>query len=833
MIQFLKMSFSIFCLLLFCGCAAQVPTPDIAPVSLTTFTQSGSVRPAQYPTVEMHHGLRAVPVRPFQAGDKNALEFSVSQGLADAYRFYFEGEGEQALNALDGLDAASPLEAFHHSAQRVQTLIMMGRAAEAVEESEQTAALEIKAFGTDVNALALRAEALLWLSDYQAAEATASAVAKTLEPWILPSAYGGPPTNMAQIVLLTTAQLRAYTVLAGLYVLQGDATAALPWAEAAERGYDTYHAVADDPLYGMFLKPYPESYYGRAFNTLFLASARAISTRDFDAGEADFTAARSYFETIGYRAGHVAAAALESWTLYTLDQDRQRALNRAEAAVQLAIEAGFTDFVWRIDLLRGEILLKEGQRAEAEAAIRRADASVDLVSGALSTDRAKLRYGVGKETISYRLSQFGVASGDLDRLFHDLERARARAFVDMLADRVVAPGRYAHIVDEIKRLDREIRAVRIRAMAPRPTDATGNDRLSDLLTARAGLLDQLRRADPDLAAVHGVDATDLSRIRTQLDEGDVLLYTLPARGDDHLIFLIADRQGARLYETTLTASGLNRLITRFREAVTLKRPEPQERIARQIEQGLGLADWRGQGRTYIVPGGDLFFLPWGALPNVGETVVLPTGSWLLRQPVASLDRGVSLIGDPDFSGTLPQLNGARKEVIALGRQFGVAPLLDTAATRQALRTSVGSGVRLLHIATHGSFDAVNPMQSALAFSANGAADLVTAADLFKEPVPAALVVLSACDTGMGKSVAGNDFLGLARSFYLGGARGVVNSLWPIDDAGTMIYMQVFHESVQQDGNLARAWLAARDHLMAQGYPPSVYGAFVLGGTARL
>jgi hypothetical protein len=112
---------------------------------------------------------------------------------------------------------------------------------------------------------------------------------------------------------------------------------------------------------------------------------------------------------------------------------------------------------------------------------------------------------------------------------------------------------------------------------------------------------------------------------------------------------------------------------------------------------------------------------------------------------------------------------------------------------------------------------------------------LTAARLFEAPLRANLVVLSACETGVGKAVAGNDYLGLTRSFYLGGARTVLNSLWRVEDKGTQAFMTRFHAIALQGpvrGNYGAAWLGARDALKQQGYPPAVYGAFILGGAAR-
>ncbi len=116
---------------------------------------------------------------------------------------------------------------------------------------------------------------------------------------------------------------------------------------------------------------------------------------------------------------------------------------------------------------------------------------------------------------------------------------------------------------------------------------------------------------------------------------------------------------------------------------------------------------------------------------------------------------------------------------------------------------------------------------------DGTAQPVTAADLLTHPLPARIVILSACETGMGRTVAGEDLLGLSRSFYLGGAVSKLSSLWPIEDEGTKRFMRVFHKETLESGNLGSAWISARNALRDSGASPSVYGAFMLGGSDSL
>jgi len=204
----------------------------------------------------------------------------------------------------------------------------------------------------------------------------------------------------------------------------------------------------------------------------------------------------------------------------------------------------------------------------------------------------------------------------------------------------------------------------------------------------------------------------------------------------------------------------------------------------------------------------------------------------LRTPISIRASGAAaVVGDPDFQGAFKQLRGARAEAVEISRRYQTEPLLGRAATEEGLRKLVGGGVDVLHLATHGFFDAARPLTSSIVLSGAERPVMLTAARLFESPLPAKLVVLSACETGVGKAVAGDDFLGLSRSFYLGGTLAVVSSMWPVDDVSTRTFMETFHERAK-DGDYGRAWLAARDRLRAAGLAPFFYGAFVLGGALR-
>jgi CHAT domain-containing protein len=231
----------------------------------------------------------------------------------------------------------------------------------------------------------------------------------------------------------------------------------------------------------------------------------------------------------------------------------------------------------------------------------------------------------------------------------------------------------------------------------------------------------------------------------------------------------------------------------------------------------------------MVPTRQLHFVPWSALDLERWVSVLPNGSWLLRTVKNSaLNPTQLIVGDPDFAGKLPQLPGARVEADLISRQYNVEPLVGKQATASEVLARAQKKLQVLHLATHGVFDYQQPLKSDLYLSDEaGGAHSMSAEDIFRHPLRADLVVLSACETGVGQVLEDNDIVGLLRSFYMNGASQAVNTLWPVSDQGAQQFMAVFHQHLNQGSGVALNKAVQASKLA--GHPPSVYAAFVLNG----
>jgi len=829
-----------FVCLILAACAGPVALPQVGQLPVQdTFAGTEdslvqSLRPLVPAGTATRVGLSAEAAQMPRAGAQTVYGSPVSKELETAYDAYLSGEGATALTSLDKelTNSQSAISRWHASHLRTQALIMMGRSGEALDEIARTSRLETAVFGTNISSLALRGETKVWLGDYRGAQVDLIRVVNALKHWRMPTSFGGPPSNLAALVNLTTAQIRAHVALGVSELMLGNFDAALKWGAMAEWLLDDVFWVAQHPIYGSVLNVFSDMYYGRATNLAVLGAAKIATAQNATGGEAEFRQAQGFYDQIGYANGSILISALQAYALSKAGRF-DAALKAADTAITKALAQGLDDMVWRVEAVRGEVLLDQNEPAEAEAAFRRAQTAMEQAIGSLSTDRAKRRFGIGKEDVTRRLAMLDRRRGDMSKLFQDMERGRARAFVDMLAERQVAEKGQATLVNRIRAIDADIRRLRITASAFKGQAGDAKSRLNELLRNRAGLTRQLSAADAELAGTMAISTRTLANVQAALGPADVMLYFIPAGSGAKAAYLAITRTGAKVTELRPTMEQFRLLIRDFADTVEATNKSRQSRLATRLTGLLSLPPVKPGGTIYAVPTGPFYFLPWGALEISSPAVVLPTGGWLLRDQSTVPTTGSSavVLGDPDFGGAFEQLPGARQEAINVSTLYGKSPLIGDAAGKSSLRQSVGDGVSILHLATHGLFDADRPLNSAIVLGGK-ATDRLTASELFEKPVAAKLVVLSACETGAGEAVAGDDFLGLARSLYLGGARVVVNRLWPVEDRGTRLFMETFHREAKS-GNVGRAWLKARNTLKAQGLTPSVYGAFILGGAAKI
>ncbi len=144
--------------------------------------------------------------------------------------------------------------------------------------------------------------------------------------------------------------------------------------------------------------------------------------------------------------------------------------------------------------------------------------------------------------------------------------------------------------------------------------------------------------------------------------------------------------------------------------------------------------------------------------------------------------------------------------------------------------------KIIHLACHGFLDEDFPMRSALVLSLTGNENedgFLQARELYNLRIGAELVVLSACQTGQGKIESGEGVLGLQRVFFFAGAKSVVSTLWEIGDKPTADFMEAFYNFIREGFGKASALSQAKIVMMNSKYRhPFYWAGFVLSGEYR-
>ena len=269
-----------------------------------------------------------------------------------------------------------------------------------------------------------------------------------------------------------------------------------------------------------------------------------------------------------------------------------------------------------------------------------------------------------------------------------------------------------------------------------------------------------------------------------------------------------------------------------------------------------LAGTLGQKRLLIIPDGALQYIPFRALndPDLNSgAVALINNHEIINEPSASTlalltaeaksrqapSNTVAVLADPVFEIDDPRLNHGsqqtpsptdeRLKLQQAVRDIGVSPdgveiprLFASGEEAEAIMATLpwGTGLkavgfeatrervlgaelahyRIVHFATHGLINNQHPELSGIVLSlfdrqGNSRDGFLRLHDIYNMRLPANLVVLSACSTGLGKDVKGEGLIGLTRGFMYAGASGVVASLWKVDDDATAVLMKGFYEAM--------------------------------------
>jgi CHAT domain-containing protein len=383
---------------------------------------------------------------------------------------------------------------------------------------------------------------------------------------------------------------------------------------------------------------------------------------------------------------------------------------------------------------------------------------------------------------------------------------------------------------------------------------------------------EMRRTAPRLAALQYPQALTFEQVRDALDPGTVMLSYSTGK-EQTFLFIVTPGRDLHVEKLEIGRQALEKDIDRYRQLIDQTRAgstlgaQGLDWFSRRLYNLLvaPAEPWIAAGkRIVLVPDGPLHLLPFAALTRKDgrHLVEWKPLSMVLSGTVfaelkkqrreardaatAAASRQWVAFGDPWFPPRLAQgrpedigearlrsistrarlpwkrLPQSRREVEEIAALFPPGrrrTYLDREASEERAK-SVGRNARIVHFATHAYVDDRSPFDSGLVLSIpeelaeghdNG---LLQVWEIFESVrLDADLVVLSACETGIGEIRGGEGIIGLTRAFQYAGARSVLASLWRVEDEATAELMQRFYRHLRSGKAKDEALRAAQLELI--------------------
>ncbi len=416
----------------------------------------------------------------------------------------------------------------------------------------------------------------------------------------------------------------------------------------------------------------------------------------------------------------------------------------------------------------------------------------------------------------------------LDALaFQAAERVRARTLRESLQE--AAAGIRMGIEPELLERDRELRR-RLNELAVERelgSDDSDAERLRTEIDALSADYDRLqstiRSRSPRYAALTEPASATLAEVQTLLDDGTRLLAYHLGKEQSFLWSITQDSYSVHVLPRGEDIEALAR-----ETYLSLKSSRKTDRSAssRLSRVLLGPLTDLADKRLVVIADGALSYVPFAALadPSAQDRHLIDAVE-VIRLPSASLasalraqrsgrefTRWAAIAADPAYgSGSglsmhsvrgLPESRREASQIAALAPPGGVEVVAGFDARREWVESTDFRAFRVLHFATHGIVDDERPELSGIVLSLvdeKGAPQdgFLRLHDIYNLNLPVDLVVLSACETGLGREVKGEGLIGLVRGFMYAGAPAVIASSWRVDDSATAELMTELYRGLFQ------------------------------------
>ncbi len=441
-----------------------------------------------------------------------------------------------------------------------------------------------------------------------------------------------------------------------------------------------------------------------------------------------------------------------------------------------------------------------------------------------------------------------------EKAFYFADKSKSAVLLEAIAD--ANAQSFAGIPDDLLVKEKEIKGEI--AYLEQKLAQTANTNARQPLTAQLlewnqtydGFKQKLETDYPDYFALkYNIKTPTLQEIQANLAEGTTMISYFIGYKNKRLYVFIITSNSLKVLDIAIE-DGFDKNIIGYRNAIYYKIDKTAKSVGYKLYQQLGLSKIpNGTSKLIIIPAGRISTIPLEALitdeDNTTSYLIqqydvsyLYAASLMQQQTDKKASGNVALFAPVDFSGLgMSYLPGTKQEVEEISQLFAdnntkTELFIEAKASKAAVSSNKVAQSSIIHFATHGIVDEVRPERSQICLTTkDGSEGRLFTGDIYNLTFSADLVVLSACETGLGKLSKGEGIIGLTRAIIYSGANNMVVSLWSVSDNSTSQLMIDFYSNMLNGQEYAKALANAKRKMIQDGsYSKSYYWApFVLIG----
>ena len=530
--------------------------------------------------------------------------------------------------------------------------------------------------------------------------------------------------------------------------------------------------------------------------------------------------------------------------VYLAQKDFPLALANLKKALALGESQQRPAAISSASLRIGDLFNQSGKPHEAIPYFERAIQQVESTRTLLQSEEYRQSYFEGELGAYVQMMQAQVSAGKAEDAFNYGERARSRTFLDILGSKVQLSRVQGGLLEEERALHERIAALKARLAAEAESAGAGGagsrTELSQAEKAYEAFLSKVRKQDKEQASLMSVEPLTLKEVQELLEPGVSMLEYFVT--EQEVLLWIVEKDKTQFVRIPTGRKALVAKVTSMRESIYQVGEKETFKISSEELYGLlikpALFHVRGK-ELLIVPHDVLHYLPFQALLS-------PAGKYLIQDyPIyylssASLMQfthakkktggGTALVmGNPSLGDYAYNLRFAEREAREIAQFYPHSAVYLRVDANKSKAVSLSPKYDMLHFAVHAEFSEDDPLSSALLLAGDAQDDgRLKVGEIFSLRLNAAIVVLAACETGLGKLSNGDEMIGLTRAFIYAGTPSVVTTLWKVSDRASYELMREFYRHLKT-GKKSEALRQAQLMTMKEFPEPFYWAAFGLTG----